>query len=201
MEGVGRGENEAARRLASVRPYYNALLRTTCVPTTIRGGIRVNVLPPSVEVNLNLRLLPGDELRKALKDLGRTMGWNRVPVLDAREFAEKSPRAFSGPVFILDKEEEGAPESPWSHEVVATVRSMVERRNPNAKVIPVMLTGATDARFFRSAGVPSYGMYPCPLSGPELRTIHNHNERISIASVKWGVRWLYDLVLELSVSS
>lgn len=197
MEKVGRGDRESARRLSALRPDFNAVLRTTFVPTEIRGGIRVNVLPPSAEVNFNVRMLPGDNLREVMEAMARRAGLGEVPVMSVEEFEASSPASRENPVFVLDTQEVDAPDSPWDHEVVRAVIRLLARMSPGATVVPVMLTGATDSRFFRERGVPSYGIHPCPSGLEELRTIHNHNERVRVSSVKWGVRWLYELVLEL----
>ncbi len=197
MAKVGEGDLESARRLSSLRPVFNAVLRTTFVPTEIRGGIRVNVLPPSAEVNLNIRLLPGDNLREVMSLLARQAGLGEVPVMTAKEFDAQAPASLKGPVFIVDTQEVDAPDSPWDHEVVRAVKRLVKKTAPEAAVVPVMLTGATDSRFFREKGVPSYGIHPCPTGMAELRTIHNHNERIRVSSIVWGLQWLYELVLEL----
>ncbi len=198
MKKIGEGDLSSANRLAVLRPDYNALMRTTFVPTKITGGIRVNVLPPTAEVNFNIRLLPGETLSQVLSQLAAKGGWGEIPVCTAEEFSRRSPSFWKGPLFIVDTEEVAAPDSPWDHPVVHTLKKFVTKGSPDAVVVPVMLPGATDSRFFRERGVPSYGIHPCPSSMAEIRTIHNHNERIRVSSVEWGVRWLYDLIVELT---
>ena len=53
----------------SVSPYYNALLRTTCVATRLDGGHANNALPQTARATVNCRLLPGhapEETQRAL---------------------------------------------------------------------------------------------------------------------------------------
>ena len=198
MEKIGQGDWASAVALAALRPDFNAVLRTTIVPTKIQGGIRVNVLPPHAEVNFNIRLLPGERLSPVLVSLAKEGGLGKIPVYTGKEFKSLSPASLKAPCFIVDTEGVDSPDSPWDHPVVQAVGNILSTRAPQAVLVPVMLTGATDSRFFREIGIPCYGIHPCPIGLTELRTIHNHNERVRVSSVEWGVRWLYDLVLELT---
>jgi len=198
MERVGKGDSSAAERLAVLRPNFNAVLRTTIVPTKIKGGIRVNVLPPSAEVNFNIRLLPGERLLPILSSLAKKGGLGDIPVYTEKEFSALPADSRKDPCFIMETKGVDAPDSPWDHSVVKAVEKLLSVKAPEAVLVPVMLTGATDSRFFREIGIPCYGIHPCPSGLAELRTIHNHNERVRVSSVEWGVRWLYDLVIELT---
>jgi acetylornithine deacetylase/succinyl-diaminopimelate desuccinylase-like protein len=53
---------DAAKRLATASPYYNAILRTTCVATRLEGGHADNALPQSARAIVNCRVFPGDTL-------------------------------------------------------------------------------------------------------------------------------------------
>ena len=61
-----------------------------------------------------------------------------------------------------------------------------------------MTTGATDSRFFRLKGVQCYGINPCPTGDAEEKTPHDHNERVRVESVRFGVRFVLDAVLDVS---
>ena len=57
-------------------PRQNALIRNTMTPTVLEGSLKTNVIPDSVELQVDIRTLPGqtgkdvrDELREALGDL------------------------------------------------------------------------------------------------------------------------------------
>jgi acetylornithine deacetylase/succinyl-diaminopimelate desuccinylase-like protein len=53
---------EAARRLAAASPYYNSILRTTCVATRMEAGHADNALPQTARATINCRIFPGDTL-------------------------------------------------------------------------------------------------------------------------------------------
>src|SRR5579863_4008514 len=60
---------EALKRL-SANPYYNSLLRTTCVATMLSGGHAPNALPQTARANVNCRIFPGEapeHIRKTLE--------------------------------------------------------------------------------------------------------------------------------------
>jgi len=198
MKSAAKGDSEAAAKLAASRPDFNALLRTTVVPTTVQGGIRVNVLPPSAEVNFNARLLPGEKLRDLLAAMSRHLGWENPTMLEAKGFETWLSTKPTVPAWIIDLEDVDAPASPVENEAVEAIRAVSKRLAPGAPVVPILLTGATDSRFLRQKGVPVYGIHPCPTTEEERATVHNHNERVRVSSVKWGVTWLHEIVLEIS---
>ena len=49
----------AAARLSASLPYYNSMMRTTCVATRLVGGHANNALPQLATANVNCRILPG----------------------------------------------------------------------------------------------------------------------------------------------
>ena len=53
-----------------------------------------------------------------------------------------------------------------------------------------MSPGATDSRFFRSLGIPCYGVQ-LEASIEAIDRIHGHNERTSIESLRFGAQVLY----------
>jgi acetylornithine deacetylase/succinyl-diaminopimelate desuccinylase-like protein len=50
----------AVSRVSAASPYYNALVRTTCVATEVEAGHAENALPQRARATVNCRLLPGD---------------------------------------------------------------------------------------------------------------------------------------------
>jgi acetylornithine deacetylase/succinyl-diaminopimelate desuccinylase-like protein len=174
-----RDEAERARAasvLAEADPRLNALLRSTFVPTLLRGGVRENQLPPSAEVNLNVRLLPDEridgftaELRHALGDEGD---------LELEVVTASAP----------------SPASPADHPLFRAIEAAAKRAFPDAVVVPSLSTGATDSRFLRSKGVPCFGLGPFPLEEKHSRSVHGPDERVPVASFGRGLRFYCDVV-------
>ena len=62
-------DDAAAARLAKVSPYYNALMRTTCVATLLSGGHANNALPQTAKANINCRMHPDDNPENVMSTL------------------------------------------------------------------------------------------------------------------------------------
>ena len=75
MRAVARPtpDPQAVSRLADASPYYNALMRTTCVATMLEGGHAPNALPQTAKATVNCRLLPGDDPTAVEKTLARAV--------------------------------------------------------------------------------------------------------------------------------
>jgi acetylornithine deacetylase/succinyl-diaminopimelate desuccinylase-like protein len=196
MKKAAAGDLAAADELTK-EPRFNAQLRSTFVPTIARGGIRENVLAEDVEINFNARLLPGDKIDVLIKELMAHAGVEKYEVVEGHETKIAAWKAANKDVdvavFLVDRGLE-APASPLDTEAFAALGRTAKRMSPEAVVVPQMATGATDLRFFRAKGVPGYGIAPCPTGEEEERTVHGHNERVRVASVKFGVRFVWDFV-------
>ncbi len=199
LSKAAAGDLEAAARLAQ-NPRFNAQLRSTIVPTIVKGGIRENVLPPDVEINFNARLLPGDSIDDVIRALMAHADIAKYQVVEGGEAAvekwkrERKPADIG--VFLVDRGVD-APASSLDTDLYRALVLTARRISPAAVVIPRMSTGATDLRFFRMRGVQCYGVSPCPVGEIEESTPHHHNERVRVESVKAGLRFMLDLTAEM----
>ena len=70
----------------------------------------------------------------------------------------------------------------------------IQMTYPGARVLPSMVTGGTDARFFRKKGIPAYGagLLSARVGMAEfLNRFHGHNERIDVESLRLTTKlWL-----------
>jgi acetylornithine deacetylase/succinyl-diaminopimelate desuccinylase-like protein len=161
-------DSEAAYRLARVSPEYNALLRTTCVPTMLAAGHAENALPAEATATVNCRLIPGETSASVLKAIVAAVADTGVHV------AEVSPAKPS-------------PASPLLPERVALVKEAIRVTwGRDVPVVPVQASGATDGLFFRNAGTPVYGILGIPMPVDEER-MHGNDERIPVKSFRDGV--------------
>ena len=71
--GEDRHQQPAVQeKLRAGKIFYNSMLRTSVVPTIVRGGFRENVIPAEAEATLDVRALPDenmDELMATLRNL------------------------------------------------------------------------------------------------------------------------------------
>jgi len=168
----------AAARLAR-QPYYNALIRTTCVATTLEGGHAENALPQLARATVNCRVLPGEDPADVLRTLTRIVENEKVRITP---IAEAKP----------------SPPSPLVPEVMQPIERITADLWPGVPVVPVMSTGATDGLYLRQAGIPVYGVSGLFGDIDDSRA-HGRDERIAIESFHQGLDFLYRLVRALSV--
>ncbi len=78
----------AAARLSAASPFYNSLLRTTCVATMLEGGHAENALPQMARATVNCRLLPDEDVAAVEAKLAEVMA---DPKLELRRLNEPRP--------------------------------------------------------------------------------------------------------------
>lgn len=89
--------------------------------------------------------------------------------------------------------------SPTDHPVLAAIAATVHEVYPRAAVGPLFLPRtATDARFFRAAGIPSYGFSPFAIPSTDTLIVGGGNERISLPGYVEGVAIYRRLVERLA---
>jgi acetylornithine deacetylase/succinyl-diaminopimelate desuccinylase-like protein len=151
-----------------------AIVRNTVSPTMLRAGSQINVIPSAAEASLDGRILPGWTPETFREELLAVFGEDaEIDFLEPSEPLEADP---SGPM-------------------LETIKAVLAERAPNAAVVPVMLSGATDAKHTARLGTRVYGFAPGLVTGPgEWNRIHGHDERIAVDSLRWGARTLFEVV-------
>jgi acetylornithine deacetylase/succinyl-diaminopimelate desuccinylase-like protein len=170
-------DEAAAARLAA-SPYFNAQMRTTCVATMLDGGHAENALPQRARATVNCRMLPDEVPAEVEAAIRRVVAGDRV------EASVVNP-AVPGPA------------SPLSPEVMGAVERTTAELWPGVPVLPVMETGATDGKYFRSAGIPTYGVSGVFLDIDDVRA-HGRDERVGVKDFDDGLEYTYRLVRALS---
>jgi acetylornithine deacetylase/succinyl-diaminopimelate desuccinylase-like protein len=162
-------------------PGHYSILRTSVVPTILKGGFRSNVIPSQAEAYLDVRALPDENLPAFLGELRRVIGDPNVEAIPPAE-----PGRPTAPPSRMDTEMYRALET-------------VGRRMFAAPTIPGMLTGATDNAQLRARGVQAYGVGHVVSSteGP-LGGAHSDDERLSIRSLETMTEFLWNAVLEVA---
>lgn len=149
----------------------NALLRNTVAPTVIRGGMAVNVIPATITVEMDARLVPGFSVEDMLEELQAVIG--DEPEIEVLTFDP-------GP---------GEPDM----SLFGLLESVLQEADPDARAIPLMLGGVTDGRFFARLGIQTYGFLPMQL-GEDFNftsAIHAADERIPADALPFGTAAIY----------
>jgi hypothetical protein len=161
-------------RFERLTPFLQSLLRDEVVPFRIEpdpgGGWRLDVA---------VHLLPGSDL---------------APVLD-----RLLPAWKTAGLFATAPDERGArTASPLDSPEFRTVRDAISRHLPGVAVGPYFLPwAATDARYFRERGIPSYGVSPFAVMASETGGIAKPNERMQLPAYVRGVELYREIVRAL----
>jgi acetylornithine deacetylase/succinyl-diaminopimelate desuccinylase-like protein len=175
---------EVQQQFLETFPYHYSILRTSVVPTVIDAGFRRNVIPSEASAILDIRMLPDEDVQGFYEDLAAVIDDPRVEIV---------PEPIYRPA---------APPSEIDNEMFQTLERVAVEMYPEATVLPIMSTGATDMAQVRAKGVQAYGIGPA-------RTIeeinsgfgaHGDNERVEEAAFVSMVEYLWRVILEIAAS-
>jgi len=179
----------AAIQHLSAIPYYNSLLRTTCVATMLTGGHAPNALPQMARATVNCRIFPGEdpeEIRKTLERVANDPGVKVTLVVD------KTSDGRAIPVVTV-------PPSPLIPEVMTAYTETLGTMWPGLPVVTTMSTGASDGKYLRIAGIPTFGI-ACMFFDMEDDRSHGKDERVGVQDFYDGVEFGYRFMKTLSSS-
>lgn len=166
---------EKVREFANASPdlglarMMHACTHTTFAPTVMHGGVKTNVIPDTVDLQVDIRTLPGQTEEEIRGLLDEALG-------DLKDSVE-----------ITAQSNDEASASPLDTPLWDSLRRITERLVPGATTVPFMIVGATDARFFRRAGATAYGagLFSERISFTEFASMfHGDNERIDQESLR-----------------
>jgi acetylornithine deacetylase/succinyl-diaminopimelate desuccinylase-like protein len=172
------GDAAAMARVALGSTGWNATLRTTCVATQLEGGHAINALPQLAAANVNCRVLPEDGVEYVTATLKGLVADTAVSVT-----------VMGVP--------HNAPASPMRADLMSTVTSVTSSLWPGVATLPMMVMGATDGLYLRSAGIPTYGIQGFFYDRNDIR-FHGRDERLKVQSFYEGQTFLYELVKRLA---
>jgi len=180
LAAVAHGDTAAMRRVAQQSTPWNATLRTTCVATMLEGGHALNALPQLAAAAVNCRVLPGDSAEYVTETLRRVVADTAVKV-------------------TITGDPHGAPPSPMRQDLLSSVSAVTTELWPGVATVPLMVMGATDGRYLRAAGIPTYGVQGLFYDRGDIR-FHGRDERLEVRSFYEGQTFLYELVKRLAGS-
>src|SRR5467141_2846008 len=178
----------AVQRLSTF-PYYNSLLHTTCVATMLSGGHAPNALPQTARANVNCRIVPGEDPEEVRKTLERVANDPKVRISIVPQL---TPEGKVVPVVPV-------PPSPLVPEVTQAMEKVLSAVWPGVPLVATMSTGATDGKYTRIAGIPTYGI-SCMFFDKNDNREHGKDERVGVQDFYDGVDFNYRLTKELSSS-
>jgi acetylornithine deacetylase/succinyl-diaminopimelate desuccinylase-like protein len=151
-----------------VARHAHACTHTTFAPTVVHGGVKTNVIPDQVDLEVDIRTLPGQTGEEVTALLDEAIG-------DLRGRVE---------IEVID--DDHATASPVDTPLWECLQRISGRLVPGSGVVPSLSVGATDARFFRRVGATSYGfgLFSERVGIEDFqRMFHGDDERIDVESL------------------
>ena len=147
----------------------HASTHMTVAPTIAHGGVKTNVIPDTVELQVDVRTLPGET------------------GADVRAMLDEALGDLRGEVEVVSDSDEEASASPVDTPLWDSLARVTRALAPDATLVPVITVGATDSRFFRRRGVPAYGygLFSRRIGfGEFMGMFHGDDERIDQESLR-----------------
>jgi acetylornithine deacetylase/succinyl-diaminopimelate desuccinylase-like protein len=172
---TGAKPDPAAAARLSKTALYNALLRTTCIPTRLDAGHAENALPQMARATVNCRVIPSEDPADVRTTLERLVNDPAVKVMAPANGAPVSPA------------------SPLRPDLMQAIEQVTGELFPGVPVIPAMSTGATDGAYLRTAGIPTYGVSGLFEDIDDVRA-HGRDERLGVSAFYEAREFLYRLI-------
>jgi acetylornithine deacetylase/succinyl-diaminopimelate desuccinylase-like protein len=147
------------------------LLAATLSPTMIEASRKRNVIPGTCTIEVDCRLLPGQEPAEmeALLRAGIPGDWE---------------------IEWIVEELVGGTRSELATPLWRALEKWVETLEPGARLAPIVTAGFTDSHYVRAAfDTTVYGFFPLKAMDPQLaaRLVHSADERIAVDDLALGV--------------
>jgi acetylornithine deacetylase/succinyl-diaminopimelate desuccinylase-like protein len=149
-------------------PSRNAKVRDTIAPTVLQGSDKTNIIPAVAYAEVDCRLLPGDDQKQFLENIKKAINDKSIKV---------DVRLNSPPT----------PASPSKSVLMSAIAELADKYD-KCPVVPTMVSGFTDSRYFRRANIASYGFTPLDLQPAEFRGVHGIDERLPVKEMGAAIR-------------
>ena len=156
----------------------HACSHTTISPNVAHGGQKTNTIPDVVDLDVDIRTLPGDTMASVRGYLADALG----------DLASR--------VDVTVLQEGDATRSPTDNRLWDVLAAKVQVAYPGAVLLPGITVGGTDARFYRLRGSVAYG---AALFSPDVTLesfsarFHGNDERIDTASLGLSTEFWYGI--------
>lgn len=171
----------AAGQIRARDPELDAMLHTTIVPTILRAGSKISVIPNTAEAQIEVQRIPGETRDEVISRLRQIINDPAVEITFAPgiQVPATEPSSITTPLYLA-------------------IQHAISRIYPRDIVVPYMARSGADSSFLRSRGMPVYGV-PIFVRETESRA-HGNDERISARNLEDGVELLWQIVLETAGS-
>ena len=148
---------------------FHACTHTTIAPTIAHGGTKTNVIPDQVDLQLDIRTLPGQTLP------------------DVRALLDEALGDLADRVEMVEVHDDPSTRSPVDTPLWHTLDRATQAFYAGSHIVPMLSVGATDARFFRRLGTTAYGfgLFSQKMTFEDFgRMFHGDDERVDVESLR-----------------
>ncbi|MCP4084832.1 MAG: M20/M25/M40 family metallo-hydrolase [Actinomycetia bacterium] len=168
----------------AVAGHFWSCTHTTLSPNLLEseGKMKTNVIPDNIEINVDVRTVPGDSTAEVQAHLNAALG-------DLADQVEIE--------IIMD---DPASISQINTPLWDSLQRAVTKPFPGSRLSPQFIVGFTDARVYRDMGAVAYG---AGLFSPELNAgefgsrFHGNDERIDVESLRLSTNLWIDVAKDL----
>ncbi len=160
-------------------PTLHTLVRNTCSITRLGGSEKINVVPPEAWAEIDCRLLPDQDPKAFLAELGGVFG-DGIQV--------ETILGFTPAVSSTDTE------------LYRALAAVCRAHFPEAPVVPAVVGGFTDSHFLRDLGITAYGFVPVVIPFEDEGGLHGNNERISVENIRRGVTMMLEITRRVAAN-
>ncbi|HWU33029.1 MAG TPA: M20/M25/M40 family metallo-hydrolase [Marmoricola sp.] len=168
VEATPDNADELVQMMGPASRMLGAVIRNTANPTRLEAGYKVNVIPSQALAWIDGRFLPNQE-----EDFLATL------------------RSLVGPGISIEAETLlPAVENPYEGRVADAITAALLAEDPEALVVPYLMSGGTDGKYWADMGMQVFGFAPLQLP-PDLdftSLFHGVDERVPVDALKFGAR-------------
>ena len=157
-----------------------ALLHTTIAPTMLSAGIKDNVLPPEASAVVNFRIRPGETVTTVMARVTQVVADSgvRVERLDSVGVDPSQVSSVQDPAYTL---------------IARAIGGMTP--GTPVPVIPYLVMGGTDAKYWGPHSNRVYRFLPIPLGDGDRARVHGVNERVATRDFAASVGFFMRLIV------
>jgi acetylornithine deacetylase/succinyl-diaminopimelate desuccinylase-like protein len=172
----------AAMPSTGTAAYLHACTHTTFSCNAVNGRFKTNTVPDAVELEVDVRTLPGEDRDDVRRHLDAALG-------DLADVVEVE--------IIMD---DPATISPSNTPLWDSLQRAVARPFPTARLTPELIVGFTDSRIYRQLGAVAYGaglFSPHLDAGDYASRFHGNDERVDVESLALTTHLWLDVARDL----
>ncbi len=165
------------QEFGSAARMLGAVIRNTANPSVLQAGYKVNVVPGEATAQVDGRFLPGYE----------------------DEFFATIAELVGEGIDIEYLSKQDAVTTPYEGDLVDAMSAALLAEDPDATVVPYLMSGGTDGKHWAKLGIDCFGFAPLRLPADLDFTalFHGVDERVPVDALRFGTR-VFDRFLDLA---